>query len=97
MKKSLAKLTFSMTKKAAMVLPTGGDGGPWWTATWGVQPNDWSIRVKYTEPIQLDGTVKAELDFMMLEAEHLLKKGTKFNLFCGHQLECEVEILEELV
>ena len=76
-----------------MKLPTGKE---WWTCTLDIQPNDWSVRVTYTEPIQLDGTAKAELDFLMPAAEHLLKKGTKFKLFGGYQLECDVEVLEEL-
>jgi hypothetical protein len=93
MKKSLAKLAFSQTEKGIMKLPTGKE---WFTCTIGVQPTDWSVRIRYTEPIQLDGTVKAELDFMMPDAEYLLKKGTKFRLFGGYQLECDVEVLEEL-
>lgn len=93
MKKSLAKLIFFQTEKGIMKLPVDKE---WWTCTCGLQPNDWSVRVTYTGPIELDGTAKAELDFLMPAAEYLLKKGTRFRLFGGYQLECDVEILEEL-
>lgn len=96
MKKSLAKLTFTPIPGVQPgVMPK--TGVPFWTATLDCSPNDWSIRCLPTQDAQPDNTIEAEIDFLMENADYLLKKGAKFKLFGGSTgYEWSVEVIREL-
>lgn len=91
MKKSLAKLTFKGKLPESIK-----KGFSWWTATNECVPNDWSIRIVFTEDPK-KSTIMAEIDFLMPTADYLLKPGIKFKLFPGAtKCEWEVEVVKEL-
>jgi hypothetical protein len=68
----------------------------WYTCTLEVEPNDWSVRVKFVEDVKSDNTVMAEIDFLVKEKTgYLMVPGTKFKLFGGFTaFDCMVEVIE---
>lgn len=93
-KKAAAFLTFSPTDNGNCKIPPGPI---WYTSTYGIEPNNWSIKIYYLQPIQNDSTVIAQISFLMPEADHLLITGNEFKLFGGYdQFKCSVKIIQEL-
>jgi len=92
MKEAIAKLYFTAIDGHTFKVPTTLE---WFTCTKGCNPNDWSIHIRYLEPIQPDGTVMAKIDFLTADANYLLKPGTKFQLLGAFsQFKCQVEVIE---
>lgn len=93
MKKALAKLSFTPLEDGKLKIPSVP---VWYNTTWGVEPNNWSIRVSRQGDIQPDNTMIAEIDFLVEGANYLLKQGTTFKLRSLGVCNCQVEIIKEL-